>query len=141
MIVLPLVILALAGTAGIAKSKRDNKQVDPRTQAERQVIYETALNTCKDPAKLRTMAQAFREQGLIAEADMLCKRAALQELPQEVKDARREAFRKGMASTDQAAVLSLANAFHSEGATGAAENLRKYAAGLTSAEEKTHEQA
>lgn len=139
MIVLPIVILGLVGASAVAQSKRAKKDVDPRTVAERQVIYETALNTVKDPAKLRSLAEVYRGQGLTAEADMLAKRAALQELPEETKEARREVFRKAMASTNVDAILTLAAAYDSEGCTGAAQNLRKYAAGLTVAEETTHE--
>jgi len=129
MIILPLAILGLIGTAGIAKAKR-SKTVTPEVQRQRQSIYETALNECKDPIKLRTLAESFRAVGQTAEADMLCKRAALQELPDDVKAQRREAFRKAMASTDPVKVNQMADAFYSQGATGAAENLRKYAAGL-----------
>lgn len=143
MILLPLAILGLVGSAGIAQARRANKKAaaDPATMAARQVVYETALNEVKDPAKLRTMAKAFRGEGMEAEATMLEKRAALQELPPEIKAARREALRKAMASTDAVKVLEMADAFHQQGCTGAAENLRKYAAGLTAAEEKTDEQA
>jgi hypothetical protein len=141
MIVIPLAILGLVGAAGVAQSQRGKKNDDPRIQAERQVVYETALNSCKEPTKLRELAAAYRKEGCTAEADMLEKRAALQELPADVKAARKEAFRKGMASTDPVAVMQLAEAFHSMGCTGAAENLRKYAAGLSVAEEKTDEQA
>jgi hypothetical protein len=139
MIVLPLMILGLVGTSAVVQSKRAKKEVDPRTAAERQVVYETALNTVKDPIKLRSLAETYRSQGLTAEADMLCKRAALQELPEETKEARREVFRKAMASTNVDAILGLARAYESEGCTGAAQNLRKYAAGLTTAEETPHE--
>ncbi len=135
MIVLPLMILGLVGTSAVVQSKRAKKAVDPRTVAERQVVYETALNTVKDPAKLRALAEVYRGQGLTAEADMLCKRAALQELPQETKDARKEVFRKAMASTNVDAILGLARAYDAEGCTGAAQHLRKYAAGLSTAEE------
>ena len=139
MILLPLMIIGLIGTAGVVQVKRGKKGVDPRTVAERQVIYETALNTVKDPIKLRTLAQTYRSEGLTAEADMLYKRAALQELPEDVKEARREVFRKAMASTNVDAILGLARAYDSEGCTGAAQNLRKYAAGLSTAEEKPND--
>ncbi len=114
--------------------------MDPATLAARMAIYKTAIGAdnpdtaLKDPTKLRNLAQSFRSEGMIAEADMLDKRAVLQERPADVKAAHKEAFRKGMASTDPAKINELANAFDSMGCTGAAENLRKYAAGLVSAE-------
>ncbi len=139
MVLLPIAILSLVGAAGVVQAKRSKKITDPRILAERKVIYETALNTVKDPAKLRAMADAYRKEGMTAEANMLLKRAALQELPQETKDARRDVFRKAMASTDPQKILQVAEAFESQGATGAAENLRTYAAGLTVAEVKADE--
>jgi hypothetical protein len=138
---IPIAILGLVGTAGVVQSRRAKKEVDPSVIAQRQMVYETALNTVKDPAKLRSLSAAYREQGLIAEADMLMKRAALQDLPEETKEARREVFRKAMASTNVPAILALANAYDGEGCTGAAQNLRKYAAGLATAEVSSDEQA
>jgi len=150
MILLPLAIIALVGTAGVAQHSRSKKAADPRTLAERMVIFKTAIGAddpataIKDPAKLRSLSKSFRDEGMIAEADMLEKRAALQERPTEVKEAHKEAFRQGMAATDPAKVHDLANAFETMGATGAANNLRKYASGLSEAtvsEEINDEQA
>ncbi len=140
-VLIPIGMALLAGTAAYAKSKREKAATDPAVVAHRQMLYETAIgavdsNTAiKDPMKLRTLARVFRSEGLVAEADMLEKRAALRELPPEVVEARREAFRKLMECADATRVLAAAAAFENEGATGAAENLRKYAAGLTAAEE------
>ena len=139
MIAIPLAILALVTSAGVAQVSRSKKKDDPKLQVERQVIYETAINTVKDPVKLRKLSKAFRDEGLTAEADMLEKRAALQELPDEVKAGRRDVFRKAMTNTDPAKVLAVAEVFHNEGCTGAAENLRRYAAGLAKAEVKEGE--
>ena len=146
MILIPLAILGLVGTAGIAQHKRSKAATDPRVLAERMVIYRTAIGAddpdtaLKDPAKLRTLAASFRKEGMAAEADMLEKRAALQERPAEVKEAHKEAFRQGMACTDPAKVCQLADAFDSLGATGAADNLRKYASGLTAATEEKRDE-
>ena len=130
MIFLPIAVLSMVGAAGVAQTVRSKRKSSAQTAAERKVIYETALNSVKDSEKLRKLAAVFRKEGLPAEADMLEKRAALQDLPADVKQARRDAFRKGMTSTDVPKIMALADAFHAEGATGAAENLRKYAAGL-----------
>jgi len=127
---LPIAIAALAAGAYTAKSKREKAAVSPQTMAERAVIYETALNHCKDSDKLRQMATVFRDQGHVAEADMLIKRALLREAPPEVQAARKEAFKKGLSSTDPAAVRALANAFDGQGATGAAGELREHARAL-----------
>lgn len=129
---LPIAIAALASGAYVAKSKREKAAISPQAMAERAVVYETALNHCKDPDKLRQMAMAFRQQGHIAEADMLVKRALLREAPPEVQATRKEAFKKGMASTDSGGIRSLADAFDSQGATGAAAELRAHARALES---------
>lgn len=127
----PIAITVLAGVAAAVKHKRDKgKDPNPEIQAQRQFVYEQALNTVKDPDALRKMAKAYADAGLIAEANMLEKRAALQELPPAVKEARREAFRKGMECKDAAKVYALADAYESQGCTGAAEHLRNHAASL-----------
>lgn len=133
MIVIPILIAGLTGTAALVKHRRDKLKDDPRVQAQREAIYINALNNVKDPAALRHLAQAFADQGMTAEADMLSKRAALQELPEEVKAQRKQIFHDAMKYTDPEKVYALADAFHSQGATGAAENLRAYASGLTAA--------
>lgn len=125
MIVLPAIVIA--ATAGAAwKLHKHSSKMTP----ERKVIYDNALANLKDPAELRKLADSFDKEGLKKEGDMLRKRAALREMPPDVKAARKDAYRKGMQSTDKSGVLRLAEAFHLQGATGAAASLRKYAAGL-----------
>lgn len=124
----PLVIAGLvAGAYHQTRKSVPDKGVLTPTRA---LVYEQALNLMKEPDKLRKLAEAFRNEGLPAQAEMLEKRAKLRELPPETKAARKDVFRKGMTSQDPAAVMQLANVFESEGATGAAATLRKYASGL-----------
>ena len=137
MIAVPLFIISLITTAGVVKVRRDKKAADPQRRAERQVIYDTAMNTTKDPAVLRELAGGFREEGMEEEADKLEQRAYLQELPPEVKKARKEAFKKAMASTDVETILEMADVYDSQGCNVASGNLRKYAAGLVAAQEKS----
>lgn len=129
---LPL-IPAAVGLAGLAwwRSRR-KKGLTP----ERQKTYEAALATMKDPEALRTLADAFQKEGLVPQAEMLRKRAALRELPPEVKEQRREALRKGLKSTDVEGIKKLAAAFSKEGASGAADSLLQYAKGLTATAKK-----
>jgi len=127
--IIPIIIASLAGLA-FWKASSDKTPEKGTITPDRQAIFEAALNDLKDPAKLRAMAQVYRREGLEAYADLLEKRAALRELPDDVKDARKDAFQKGMSSDDPAAVAKLATAFEKEGATGAATALRKYADGL-----------
>jgi hypothetical protein len=122
---IPLAVVALAGTA-VYKVHKRKSGLTP----ERKKVFDAALENLKEPEKLRTLATSFENEGLKNHADMLRKRAALRELPAATKDARRVVFKKAMASKDPAAVQKIAEAFHKEGATGAAANLRKYASGL-----------
>lgn len=125
MIAIPALVLGLGSLAAYKVWKKKH-----RMTPERKKVYEAALKSLKDPAKLRELATAFRKEGLKEEADLLDKRAALRELPSDVKEGRREAFKKGMTSKDAAGIEKLAKEFEKEGATGAAAALREYAAGL-----------
>lgn len=123
----PITVVVLTAWAAATTGKRllNRGKLTP----ERQVIYEQALKS-KDVKVLRTMADAFEKEGLKPQAELLRKRANLRELPEETKKARREAFDKGMKSSDVVGIRKLADAFESEGATGAADTLRRYATGL-----------
>jgi hypothetical protein len=126
---LPLLIPAIAVLGGYAWWQTRPRGMTP----ERKMIYETALVTLKEPDKLRTLADAFENEGFKDEATMLRKRALLREMPLDVKTKRQQAFGAAMKSTDPAKVEAVAMAFQNEGATGAAANLRKYAEGLRKA--------
>jgi hypothetical protein len=98
---------------------------------ERDRIYRSAISgALKDPAKLRALADAFEREKLYPQAQLLRQRAALRELPPEIKSARRQVWRKAMVSKDKRAVLALADAYEKEGCTTAAQRLRTYASGL-----------
>lgn len=99
--------------------------------AARQEVYDQAMASLADPAKLRTLANAFQKEGLTYEATMLRKRAALRELPPDVKKGRQEVYKQALRSTDKEAIAKVANAFEREGALGSAQKLREYLAGLT----------
>lgn len=121
------------GMAAVATIKSKGvKPVDPKTAAERRVVYEAAL-ACKDVDKLRVISAAFRAEGCVVEADMLDKRIALRLAPPEVRDMRKQALRKGLKSQDPVKVRELADAFEEIGATGAAADLNRYATGLETA--------
>lgn len=126
---IPAVVVALGAATTVAVVRRKkHKGMTP----ERKKVYVAALNSLKDPVKLRELADTFEKEGLTKEAAMLRKRAKLRELPPKVKKQRRTAYRKAMRSKNPQAVLKLANAFHTEGATGAAASLRKYAKAVMS---------
>ena len=127
---LPLIPIAIAGLATAAygaHKSRSPKPVSAQVAAERAVIYDTAINTCKDSTKLRTLANVFEQVGCDTEAGMLRKRAALIDAPSELKKARRDALAKGLASNNKQGVLKLAEAYDEIGATSAAAKLREHA--------------
>jgi hypothetical protein len=97
---------------------------------KRRLIYEQHMLKGKDPAALRTLADAFDAEGLKAHAEMLRKRANLRELPKEVRDARRDAFRRALASDKVDVIEALATEWENEGATDAAATLREHAAAV-----------
>lgn len=94
---------------------------------KRKLIYTRAMETIKDPGELEKLAAAFHGEGLVAEAILLRKRAALRKLPAQTKDMRRAAFRRAMSSDDADTIAQLAGAFESEGALDAAKALREHA--------------
>ena len=125
---LPIGIAALTTGAFFAKNARDRaRTLTPEQQAEHRVIYETAINECKDPDKLRKLAVAFERMGQKAEAKMLYLRADNAQAPIEVKNARTKIFRDAMSSKNVLAIQGVADAFESIGAPGAARELREYA--------------
>lgn len=123
----PLVVTALGCTAvAVSRKRRKPKGMT----AERAQIYEAALVSLKDPGRLRSLADAFDSEGLPTQAKLLRQRADLNEAPPDKKLERRELYRKAMRSKNPNAVLAMAAAFDELGATGAAFNLRQYAAAL-----------
>lgn len=125
-IVLPLIVSSVGGFAWWRVKKQKYGKMTP----ERKKLFEEALKTMTDPVKLRSLAGTYEKYGLKAEAKELRKRAALREAPAEVKQKRTEVFKKALDSTDPQKVSKVADAYHKIGAYGAADKLRKYAAGL-----------
>lgn len=121
-----LILAGLTGAAAWRAAKRPPKVMTP----EQHRIYEAALLSLKEPAKLRTLAATFAKAGFPAEAEVLRKRAALRELPAATKQARAAVFRKAAASLNPQAVKEVAAAFAAEGCYGAASRLHEYADSL-----------
>jgi hypothetical protein len=101
--------------------------------AKRQLIYTHALESIKSPKDLKTLADAFSGEGLEVEAGMLRKRAALRELPSDVKEQRRAFFRRGMSSDNPDTIDRVASAFEGEGALDAAKALHDHAEAVRAA--------
>jgi hypothetical protein len=126
---IPLVLIGLIGGAAYAAKRHDKVPAKGVLTPERQVIFETALNEA-NAEQLRAMSKVFIEQGLVTEGRILEKRAKLRELSPEIKAARRQIYQDALKHTDPVYVDNLATVFEKEGATGAAQNLREYAAAL-----------
>lgn len=124
----PVAIGTLVIGAYYSSSTRDKTKGVMTPQ--RQAVFETAINEVKDVEKLKALAKAFREEGLEPQAELLEKRVKLRELPSEIKAARKNTFRKAMASNNPDAVRRVADVFEGEGANGAASALRDYADSL-----------
>jgi len=133
---LPAVIVGLGALAFWKAGKNENKE-KPNMNPHQTTVFETAMNSVQDPAKLQALAKAFREAGLTTEADMLEKRAQLRNLPADVKEERAQVFRNAMSSENAEAVMRVAEAFEKEGAMGAAAALRAYATQLATAQKAT----
>jgi hypothetical protein len=119
-----LLEITIGGLLIAAWKKTEKKGV---LTPEREKVYQAALKELHVPAELRKLADTFEAQGLAVEATMLRRRADLRGQTPEQKRARREAYDKGMASEDVAAIERLADAFESITATGSAMALRKHA--------------
>lgn len=127
---MPVAVFGLAvGAYHVSKKRQKQREM---TINERKV-YDQALATLKDPAKLLALSAAFKKEGFFTEATLLRKRAGIGKMSPEQKKAWRIAFKKGMNCKDPAKVEKLALAFDAEGGTDAAKKLRKYAKGLRSA--------
>lgn len=109
---------------------------------ERDKLYRQCLNgQVRDTAQLREIADQFQKWRLFPQAQLLRQRADLRDLPAEEKVKRRAIFRKGMNSKNKHAVLRLADAFDSQGASSAAHKLRLYASGLPDLDGRSFDEA
>lgn len=124
---IPVGVGVLAGAAAWAKFGRESAS---KMTPERQRIFDAAIRSLKDPAALDKLGNAFKDNGLHEEGELLLKRAALRRLPKEQKEANRQRFKHALASKNPKEVLEIAEEFESRGATGAALELRRYARGL-----------
>lgn len=98
---------------------------------QRTKIFNAALaGGMRDPANLDKLAATFEGEGLPEQAALLRQRAALKRLPNEVKLARRDIWRKAIKCKDKQKLLRLASAYDREGCTSAAMRLREIASGL-----------
>lgn len=125
-ILIPATVLTLTAGAYLRRPKDYGVMT-----TERRSVYKNAISGgVQEPEKLDQLAVEFEKQGLREEAKLLRKRAALRRLPDEIKAARKEIFRKALECKDRVTVLNIAQAYDEEGCTSAAARLREYASGL-----------
>lgn len=126
MIAIPVIIALLAGGAYLKRGK-----VHGVMTAERTKIFNAALaGGMQDPDNLEKLAKTFAGEGLPEQAALLKQRANLKRLPNEIKLARRQVWRKAVKSKNKDGILRLASAYDKEGCTSAAMRLREIASGL-----------
>lgn len=113
----------VGGSLAHAAPKHQKGVLTPK----RKLAYESAMTSMKDPADLVELAKSFDQVELRHHATMLRKRAALRALPPEAKEARRVAFREGMASDDPDGIEAIAEACRDSGALDAAAALSGHA--------------
>lgn len=124
--IIPIILGSLIVTA-VSKLRKRRVAMTP----ELQKTYNDAINGgVKDPVKMDELAKAFKKKGLKKESELLTQRARLMRLPEPVKTARRNAFRKALKSKKKGVVLEMAHILDKEGATSAAMRLREYASGI-----------
>lgn len=121
------VIVVLLGCGAYLRRDKDRGVMTP---ARLKVFNAALAGGMQDPDNLDKLADKFNGEGLPEQAALLRQRAALKRLPNEVKLARRNVWRKAIKSKNKAAVLRLAAAYDNEGCTSAAMRLREIASGL-----------
>jgi hypothetical protein len=100
---------------------------------QREEIYKNALEHLQDPAKLKSLAEAFEREGLKAQGAVLRRRADWRSRDENTKKKHEEIFQKALKSKNVAAILEVALAFESMTATLKAKQLRDYADSLKAA--------
>jgi hypothetical protein len=105
------------------KTDRPRGELTPR----RQLMFQRAMESVKDPVELRRLGDAFAGESLPEHAQLLYKRAGLRELPEDIKAKRRMIFRKAMCSDNVQAIRGVALAFAREGAIDAGKVLKEHA--------------
>lgn len=114
---------AIGGALARVAPKRERIEMSP----EGKMAFKTMMATEKTPEELREMAVVLDGQGHTLEAEMLRGRAALRELPAEVREQRKEIYRRAMASDDVEEIREFAGVFDAAQAFSSAQSLRQHA--------------
>jgi hypothetical protein len=126
-----LLPLAVGGAAVLsAVALRHRSKNKGKMTSKRQLVFDKAMNSKLPPSDLEKLADGFKKEGLLEQAEALLKRAKLRALPKDIKDKRRKIYKDALKLKNPEQVNKIADAFQKEGATGAAKSLKDYAAGL-----------
>ena len=120
----------VGGSAFTMAQRRKQAHMSPT----RRIEFEKACATVKDPKELRVLAADFERDGLRAQAKVLRSRADMRDLPDDVKDARRTAFRSAFSWKKAADLERFADLYENECAFAAAKKLRLQAAAVRAAD-------
>lgn len=123
-----------AGVGAIAFEVAPRRK-QARMSPERRIIFEKACATSKDAKELRAYADQFEREGLHAQAKVLRKRADMRELPDDVKEARRTAFRQAFSWKKATDLDRFADLYEDECAFAAAKKLRLQAVAVRAADD------
>lgn len=124
---------ALGGGVGAVTSPKATFGSGGTVPVNHAKVYREAMTSMREPAELRTLADAFEQEGHRQFATMLRRRATTREMAPEEKKARRDAFRAAMSSDEPAKIIALASAFEGEGSIGAANDLYDHARAVRAA--------
>lgn len=100
--------------------------------AERQEMFNSAMENLADAEKLRKLAKVFDEHGLKVQGNLLRRRATWRSRKTELRDQHDTIFEKAMASTNVPGILKVAASFEAMTATHRAQMLRDHAQRLQS---------
>ena len=120
--------------AGGMLAKMSPKAKRGEMTADRETTYREAMNNEKaTPEELEELAEVFKSEGLVAEAEMLLGRASLRRLPPEILEQRKAIYRKAMTSDNPEEIREFASSFDAGHAFKGAESLRKHAEAVEAA--------
>lgn len=102
--------------------------------AEREEVFNNAMQFLTDPNRLNNLAEEFQKEGLKVQAFLMHKRAEWRARPPEVQQEHNKIFDKAMKSENIKAILNVAKSFEVMTATIKAKQLREHAKAIHQAD-------
>ncbi len=110
----------------LAFRKQSNKFHGVMTP-ERENIFRSAMEYCKEPSRLRNLSNLFMQHGLKAESYWLSKRADWYDRPEDIRTQHQDIVDRAMKSENIQVILEIADRFEEMTAMVLATKLRKHA--------------